>query len=143
VRQIRKGVAVTEEPAAPAEDPEAPRPAPPAGGPAAAVGLFAAPRRAFVGGGAENNWSIGRAFFSSLVPIPDFIHALSYGYAAAPAGRGRAEGWRCYARRIGRVWPGRVSEVLGELGQRQAEVGAPPEQDPEASPRKVVAQARA
>ncbi len=171
VRQIRKGVPVAEEPAAPAEDPEADRQAlheegttwePPAVeqrrlvasrrpwesfGPlvaeaAWAMGLFAAPRRAFVGDGAENNWSIWRAYFSSFVPILDFIHALSYVYAAAHAGRDRAEGWRCYARWIRWVWQGQVALVLGELEQRQAELGEPQEQDKETSPRQVVAQAR-
>jgi hypothetical protein len=171
VRQIRKGVPITDEPAAPAEDPEADRQAlhesapawePPAVeqrrlvasrrpweqfGPlvaaaAWAMGLFAAARRAFLGDGAENNWSIWRDYFSSFVPVLDFIHALSYVYAAAHTGRERAQGWRCYARWIGWVWQGRVAEVLGELEQRQAELGEPQEQDKETSPRKVVAQTR-
>ena len=44
--------------------------------------------------GAENNGSIWRDYFGSLVPILDFIHALSYVYAAAHAGRERAAGGR-------------------------------------------------
>src|SRR5439155_9053178 len=124
-----KGVPVTEEPARPADDPEAGREAlqepaatwkppevehkrlvasrrpweqfgPLVAAAAWALGLFAAPRRAFLGDGAENNWSIWRDYFSSFVPVLDFIHALSYVYAAAHAGVGRADGWRCYARWI-------------------------------------------
>lgn len=172
VRQLRKGVPVTQEPAAPSQDPEADQQAVHEGGPtweppvvehrrlvasrrpweqfgplvaaaAWAMGLFAAGRRAFVGDGAESNWSIWRDYFSSFVPILDFIHALSYVYAAAHAGRERAAGWRCYARWIGWVWQGRVSAVLDELGQRQAELGEPQESDKEGGPRQVVAQARA
>src|SRR6185437_16277017 len=42
------------------------------------MGLFAASRRAFIGDGAENNWTLWRERFSSFVAILDFIHALSY-----------------------------------------------------------------
>jgi hypothetical protein len=60
-----------------------------------AMGLFAAPRRAFLGDGAETNWTVWRCFFSSFEPVLDFIHALSYVYAAAHAGRSKTEGWKC------------------------------------------------
>src|SRR5215468_1514289 len=55
-----------------------------------------AARRAFVGDGSANNWTLQRRFFGSFVPILDFIHALSYVFAAATAGRKFAEGWACY-----------------------------------------------
>lgn len=167
VRELRKGVPVAEEPARQAEDPDADREAlqpkgqawvPPEVEPkrlvasrrpweqfgplvaaaAWAMGLFAASRRAFLGDGADNNWTLWKERFSSFVPILDFIHALSYVYAAAHAGRGRSEGWACYARWIRWVWGGRVAEVLGELETRQAELGAPAEQDKETNPRDVV-----
>jgi len=170
VRELRKGVPLAEEPAQPAADPDADRePLQPPGqgweppavthkrlvasrrsweqfGPlvaaaAWAMGLFAAPRRAFVGDGAENNWTLWKERFASFVPILDFIHALSYVYAAAHAGRSRAAGWVCYARWIRWVWGGQVAEVLRELQGRQAELGQPTEQDKETSPRGVVGKA--
>ncbi len=170
VRDLRKGVPLADEPARPADDPEADREPLQGAGPAWeppvvqqrrlvasrrpweqfgplvaaaawAMGLFAAPRRAFLGDGAENNWTLWQERFSSFVPVLDFIHALSYVYAAAHAGRGRAEGWACYARWIRWVWGGRVAEVLRELEQRQAELGEPTEAEKETSPRAVVAKA--
>jgi len=170
VRELRKGVPLAEEPARPADDPDADREPLQAAGPAWeppavlhkrlvasrrpweefgplvaaaawSMGLFAAPRRAFLGDGAENNWTLWRARFASFVPVLDFIHALSYVYAAAHAGRGRSEGWVCYVRWIGWVWGGQVAAVLEELEQRQAALGVPTEQDKETSPRAVVGQA--
>ncbi len=106
-----------------------------------AMGLFAASRRAFLGDGSENNWTLWRRFFSSFTPIVDFIHVLSYVHAAAQAGRSRAEGWRCYARWIRWVWAGKVEWVLAELRQRQEELGQPEPEEKESSPRWVVARA--
>ena len=166
-RQLRKGVPLTEEPAADGDDPEADREAvhggaavwePPevahkrlvasrqdwdAFGPmvaaaAWAMGLYGATRRAFLGDGAENNWTLWRNHFGSFVAVLDFIHALSYVYAAAHAGRGRSEGWCCYARWIRWVWGGQVAEVLRELEARQKELGGPAEQDKETSAPAVV-----
>ena len=170
VRELRKGVPITEEPAQPVEDPDADReplsvPGPTWEPPAVqhkrlvasrrsweqfgplvaaaawAMGLFASPRRAFLGDGAENNWTLWQERFLSFVPVLDFIHALSYVYAAAYAGRGRAEGWACYARWIRWVWGGQVVKVVEELEGRQAELGVPAEQDKETSPRTVVGKA--
>jgi hypothetical protein len=119
VRELGKGVPLAEDPAGQAEDPEGvgevlaeagPVWKPPTVehkrlvasrrpweefGPLVAtaaweMGLYAAPRRAFIGDGAENNWAVWRSYFGSFVPILDFIHALSYVYAAAHAGRGKS-----------------------------------------------------
>jgi hypothetical protein len=170
VRDLRKGAPLAEEPASQAEDPEAvgavlaeaapawqpPRVAhqrlvasrrpweefgPLVASAAWALGLFAAARRAFLGDGSENNWTIWRSYFGSFVPILDFIHALSYVYAAAHAGRGKSEGWCCYRRWIGLVWQGRVVLVLRELAARQAELGKPSDEDKDSNPRVVVAKA--
>jgi hypothetical protein len=169
-RELRKGVPPAEEPARPAEDPDADREplqakgqawqpptvqhkrlvasrrsweyfGPLVAAAAWAMGLFAAPRRAFLGDGAENNWTVWRERFASFEPVLDFIHALSYVYAAAHAGRGRAQGWSCYARWIRWVWGGQVAAVLGELEARQAELGELTEQDNETSPRSLVGKA--
>jgi hypothetical protein len=42
------------------------------------LGFFGAARKAFLGDGADNNWTLWRNHFSSFVPILDFIHALTY-----------------------------------------------------------------
>ena len=72
-------------------------------------GFYGAKRRAFLGDGSDNNWTIWRQHFSSFTPILDFIHALSYVFAAAMAGRKFAEGWSIYVQWIGWVWRGEVT----------------------------------
>jgi hypothetical protein len=104
-----------------------------------AWGFQAAARRAFVGDGSANHWRLQRRFFGSFVAILDFIHALSYVYAAATAARPREAGWACYREWIGWVWQGQVTRVITALGERQAELGLPEGDEPETSPRQVVA----
>jgi hypothetical protein len=102
------------------------------------LGFFQAERQAFVGDGAENVWTVWRNHFSSFVPILDIIHAISYLFASATAGRPFVEGWRCYVRWVTWVWQGEVEKVIAELAQRQAELGSPHETDGETHPRVVV-----
>ena len=102
------------------------------------LGFFQAERRAFVGDGAENVWTVWRNHFSSFVPILDIIHAISYLFAAATAGRPFPEGWLCYVRWVTWVWQGAVEKVIAELAQRQADLGSPQEGDGETHPRVVV-----
>src|SRR5262249_45266257 len=90
---------------------------PPGGGPARGLGLMAAARRAFVADGAEGNWSIQQKYFPRFVAIVDFIHVLSYVFAAALAGRPFAEGWAVYQEWIGWVWQGKVEPLLQALRQ--------------------------
>jgi hypothetical protein len=106
-----------------------------------AWGFFGAKRKAFIGDGSDNNWAIWRHHFSSFTPILDFIHALSYVFAAAMAARKFAEGWSIYVQWIGWVWRGEVAQVIAALAQRQLELGQPQEADGEMSPRQIVAQA--
>src|SRR5207244_12383219 len=105
------------------------------------AGLLGAGRRAFVADGSDNNWAIQRRFFGSWTPVLDFIHALSYVFAAATAGRKFAEGWPVYVRWITWLWQGQAEQVIVELAQRQAELGAPAPSDSETSPRRLVAEA--
>jgi hypothetical protein len=98
-----------------------------------------AARKAFVGDGSANHWRLQRRFFASFVPVLDFIHALSYVYAAAMAGRTRAAGWACYRQWIAWVWQGQVTQVITALQERQAELGLPENDEPEGSPRQVLA----
>jgi hypothetical protein len=104
-----------------------------------AWGFQGAARKAFVGDGSANHWRLQRRFFGSFVPILDFIHALSYVYAAATAARPRAAGWAGYRQWIEWVWQGKVTQVIAALEARQAELGLPEKDEPETSPRQVVA----
>jgi hypothetical protein len=105
-----------------------------------ARGFYGARRKAFLGDGAENNWTVRKRWFSDFVAILDFIHVLSYVFAVAMAGRGFATGWEVYVRWIGWVWQGRVAAAIQELEQRQKELGLPGAEDSESSPRRVVAE---
>jgi len=104
-----------------------------------AAGFQGAPRKAFVADGAASNWKVQRRFFASFVPILDFIHALSYIFAAALAGRKFAEGWAVYRQWIQWVGQGDVAQVIEALAERQAAVRTPLADEPETSPRKIVA----
>jgi hypothetical protein len=105
------------------------------------LGFYQAKRQAFLGDGSDNNWALWRKHCSSFVPILDIIHAISYVFASATAGRPFAEGWPCYVRWLSWVWQGEVEKVIVELGQRQAELGSPQEGDGETHPRVIVATA--
>jgi hypothetical protein len=106
---------------------------------ARARGFYGAGRKAFVADGAECNWTVQKRWFSDFVPIVDFIHVLSYVFAAAMAGRSFGQGWPVYVKWIGLVWQGRAAEGITELGRRQEELGLPTKDEPETSPRRVVA----
>ena len=102
-----------------------------------ASGFQQAARKAFVGDGSANNWKLQRRFFGSFVPVLDFIHALSYVFAAAMAGRRFAAGWAVYRQWIGWVWQGRVARVIAALEARRGELGAPAADEAETSPRRL------
>ena len=106
-------------------------------------GLFGSSRQAFLGDGASNNWTMWRSYFSSFTPILDFIHALSYVFAAATAGRPFVEGWGCYVTWIEWVWQGQVEKVIDDLVVRQEELGMPAKEESAGSPRQVVSRALA
>jgi hypothetical protein len=104
-----------------------------------ARGFAAAGRKAFVADGAATNWKTHKRWFSDYTAVLDFIHALSYVSAAATAGRRPADGWACYRQWIQWVWQGQVTRVIAALEGRQAELGLPEKDEPETSPRQVVA----
>lgn len=106
-----------------------------------AWGFFGAARKAFVGDGSDNNWTIWRLYFSSFTPVLDFIHALSYVFAAAMAGRTFADGWKQYTQWITWIWQGEVVKVIAALADRQLELGTPEQDEAETSPRQIVATA--
>jgi hypothetical protein len=103
-----------------------------------AMGLFSAVRRAFVADGSAENWTVWKRYFCRWVGVLDFVHALTYVYAAAMAGRLFAVGWPVYQRWIQWVWGGQVSQVIEELMARQQELGQATKEDKEGSPRRVV-----
>jgi hypothetical protein len=105
------------------------------------LGFYGAARKAFVGDGADCNWTLWQKHFSSFVPILDFIHALTYVFHSAMAGRPRQEGWQSYERWIRWVWAGEVEKVIAELAQRQADLGPAADDAKETQPAKVVARA--
>lgn len=104
-----------------------------------ALGFQGARRKAFVGDGSANHWRLQQRFFASFVPILDFIHALSYVYAAALAGQSQAAGCACYRQWIAWVWQGQVTRVIAALQARQAELGPAPADESAGSPRQIVA----
>jgi hypothetical protein len=89
------------------------------------MGFLAAKRGAFVGDGAAWLWRIQQRFFPRLTPVVDFIHVLSYVFAAALAGRAKLEeGWPVYQEWITWVWKGEIERVLTALRQRLEELAA-------------------
>lgn len=102
------------------------------------LGLLAASRRAFVADGASGNWTVQKTWFPRFVPILDFLHALTYVYAAAMAGRKFAEGWPIYKEWIQWVWSGQVVKVVAALSERQQELGEVQPQDVEGATRRVL-----
>ena len=95
----------------------------------------------FVSDGGTANWGIWQREFKHLgfVPILDFIHALTYVYAAAMADRTKQEGGATYLRWITWVWQGKVSQTIAEVAARAAELGPAPEEAGETDPRQIVA----
>ena len=80
-----------------------------------------------------------KRWFSDFVAILDFIHALSYIFAAAMAGRTFRDGWQTYVGWIEEVWSGQVERVIAALELRQAELGQATKDDAETSPYWIIA----
>jgi hypothetical protein len=103
------------------------------------AGFAKAQRKAFVADGARAIWRVWKTRFSSHVPILDFIHAMSYVYAAATVmAEDAAAGWKLYAQWIAWVWQGKVSAVIAQLEPWQKQHGKPQKGEAASSPRSVV-----
>jgi hypothetical protein len=100
--------------------------------------FLGAGRQAFLADGLPVNWTIHRRHFASFTPILDFVHALSYVFAAAFAGRPQAEAEVIYKRWIQAVWSGQVVSILTELEARSATLGPPPSECADSDPRELV-----
>ena len=72
-----------------------------------AMGFFAAERKAFLGDGLRANWTLWRTRFPTFTPILDFIHLLTYVFAAAFAGQSREVGPLPDLDSMGLGWPHR------------------------------------
>ena len=105
------------------------------------LGFAAALLKVFIADGSATNWGIWQRHFKHLefVPILDFIHALTYVYSAAMAGRAREEGGPIYTRWITWVWQGEVTRVIAELAARAVELGSPPPNASDTDPRQIIA----
>jgi len=103
--------------------------------------FFGAQRKTFLGDGLPMNWTLQRRHFAGFTPILDFVHALSYVFAAAFAGRSLTEGVAIYKRWLQAVWEGRVAEILPELEERSTALGTPPKESVESDPRRLVFEA--
>lgn len=101
--------------------------------------FMAAERKAFVADGAEANWGVWRRHFSEYVPILDFIHALTYIYAAAMSGRALKAGWQAYRDWAQWTWSGQVDRVIAAIELRQQELGQPTKETPKTAPSAIVA----
>ena len=108
-----------------------------------ARGFYGATRRAFVCDGSNTNWGVWERHFSNFTPIVDFIHALTYVFAGALAGRSFADGWPAYCVWIQQLWAGQVEPIIAALAQRQVDLGPLTDDEPDTSPRHRVADALA
>lgn len=104
------------------------------------LGMLASPRKAYVGDGSSWIWGIWERHFKpfGFIAILDVIHALTYVFAAATAGRPADDGWESYRRWITWVWQGQVTRVIGELATRQQQLGPPSDTDGPTSVRRIV-----
>ena len=103
-------------------------------------GLFQAKFKAFVGDGSGWITTIFERFFKpfGFVSVLDLVHAISYVYSSAVAGRTEEEGGRIYREWMTWIWQGEVSRVISALESRSLELGEPQEDDGESEPRVVV-----
>lgn len=93
-------------------------------------GLDLARRKAFVCDGQHCNWGIWELHFraAGFVPILDFVHLLPYLHASSQTARGKgtAEAWALYLRRLRWAWSGRIGELLADLKAEADRLGPPP-----------------
>ncbi|MBA2704748.1 MAG: hypothetical protein H0U60_12955 [Blastocatellia bacterium] len=104
-------------------------------------GLDLAQRKACVCDGQKSNWTVWEKHLKKLgfVPILDFLHLLTYLYAAAQAlGGTDDQRWARYTQWLTWAWQGRREELLLAINGAAAQVGAPPDSASETDPRRVI-----
>lgn len=107
--------------------------------------LDRAERKACVCDGSQGLWSLFALHLlaSGFIPILDFVHLLTYLYAAAGAARGKGTptAWRLYQRWLRWAWSGEVGSLLAGLRAAAREAGEPPAEATEDDPRQLLADA--
>ena len=100
--------------------------------------FFAAPRRAYLGDGAEYNWTIWQRHFADFVPILDFCHAAGYLHSAAVTVVRtclREEDdeilIQTFRRWVRAVWQGQHADVLAEMRTHLSDAGIGDEKLPD------------
>ena len=107
-----------------------------------ARGFYHAQKKAFVSDGLPYNWTIQQRHFCDFTPILDFVHAVERLYEAARCLNADADHrWKDYLRWARACWGGDIDQVVGELKQRQSQLGTPPPDCETTDPRKVLADA--
>ena len=108
-------------------------------------GLDVAAHKACVCGGQQSNWTVYERHLKELgfVAILDFLHLLTYLYAAAQAAGGSAEErWARYAEWLTWAWRGQREKVIVALNAACQRAGAAPDGAPESDPRCALEKAR-
>lgn len=108
-------------------------------------GLDLAAHKACVCDGQKSNWTVWDKHLKGcgFIPILDFLHLLTYLYAAAQAVRGTdQERWARYVEWLTWAWQGQRENVLVALNAVCARAGKAPDQAPESDPRCVLEKAR-
>jgi hypothetical protein len=107
------------------------------------LGMFHSTFKAFVGDGSSWIWTIFAKFFKpfGFTPVLDIIHAVTYVYAAAMAGRSREQGAPVYRHWVRWLWQGELGQLIAAIAARQAELGPPAPGESETSPRQIVRKA--
>jgi hypothetical protein len=107
--------------------------------------LDRAERKACVCDGSQTLWAVFafHLLASGFVAILDFIHLLTYLYAAAGAakGKGTPAAWLLYQRWLRLAWSGEVGALLTALQAAARQAGAPPPEAAEDDLRRVLAEA--
>jgi len=103
--------------------------------------LDLASRKAFVCDGELSNWTIWEQHFREpgFVPILDFLHLLTYLYAAAHAAGGKPQQqWARYETWLRWAWGGEREKLWATLCAASAQAGAPPQDAPEQDRRSIL-----
>ena len=107
--------------------------------------LDRAERKACVCDGSPALWALFSLHLlaAGFIPILDFVHLLTYLYAAAGAvrGKGTPAAWRLYERWLRWAWSGEVRSLLAGLRAAARETGEPPRGAAEDDPRQLLADA--